>query len=101
MESNNDFQEALFTNCIPSWQSNEVIMDTTIVAIKCEFNCYCYHYNPRKTEYYICRKQFGKITSKDLICCLIDNNFNPGCNHYFLEDFLVQTDAQVVPLFEG
>jgi len=101
MESNNDFQEALFTNCIPSWQSNEIIIDTTIVAIKCEFNCYCYHYNPRKTEYYICRKQFGKITSKDLICCLIDNNFNPGCNHYFLEDFLVQTDAQVVPLFEG
>jgi len=101
MESNNDFQEALFTNCIPSWQSNEVIIDTTIVAIKCEFNCYCYHYNPRKTEYYICRKQFGKITSKDLICCLIDNNFNPGCNHYFLEEFLVQTGAQVVPLFEG
>jgi len=90
-----------FTNCIPTWQSNEVLMETDIVAIKCEFNCYCYHYNPRKTEYYICRKQFGKITSKDLIRCLIDNNFNPGCNHYFLEEFLIETEAQVAPLFEG
>jgi len=90
-----------FTNCIPTWQLNEVIIDTPIVAIKCEFNCYCYHYHPRKTEYYICRKPLGKITSRDLMDCLIENKFDPGCGHYFLEEFLVETPAQVVPLFEG
>ena len=90
-----------FTNCIPTWQSNEVLIKTDIVAIKCEFNCYCYHYIPRKTEYFICRNMSGKITSQDLIECLINNNFDPGCNHYFLEEFLVETPGQVVPLFEG
>jgi hypothetical protein len=33
--------------------------------------------------------------------CLIENKFDPGCNHYFLEEFLVETSGQVVPLFEG
>ena len=90
-----------FVNCIPSWEIDKVIIDTPIVAIKCEFNCYCYHYISRKTEYFICRKQPGKITSKDLMDCLIENNFDPGCGHYFLEEFLVETEGQVVPVFEG
>jgi hypothetical protein len=32
--------------------------------------------------------------------CLIENNFDPGCGHYFLEELLVQTKAKVVTIFK-
>jgi hypothetical protein len=86
-----------FINCIPSWEINEIILYTNIVAVKCEFNCHCYNVS-RNCEYFICRTN-KVITKRDLLNCLIENEFNPGCDHYFLEHFQINTESQVTAFF--
>ena len=86
-----------FINCIPSWEINQIVSSNNIIAIKCEFNCHCYSFS-RNSEFYICRTNQG-ITKRDLLNCLIENEFNPGCDHYFLEDFQINTESQVTAFF--
>jgi hypothetical protein len=94
-----DFPDANFTVCIPSNELDEVIINKEIVAIKCAFVCHCYDHFLRKTEFYICRKQSMGITNRDLINCLIENNYYNDCDHSFLEEFCVDTESQVSPFF--
>jgi hypothetical protein len=67
------------------------------IAVKCEFTCQCYKENPRNSEFYICKKKV--ITTKDLIDVLIENQFDPGCYHYILDVFKVNTECQVTAWF--
>ena len=92
-----DFPDAQFTVCINSNELDKVIANKEIVAIKCNFNCRCYTY--RKPEYYICRKSSMGITNRDLINCLIENEYYPDCDHIFLEQFCIDTESQVSPFF--
>jgi hypothetical protein len=93
----NDFPYAQFTVCIPSKDLDKVVIDKSIVAIKCSFNCSCYTY--RKPEYYICKKHSKFITNRDLINCLIENGYYSACDHIFLENFFLDTESQVSPFF--
>jgi len=99
MEPYNQFPEAHFVNCIPTWELNTVIIDKPVIAIKCEFYCYCYSEAPRNHKFFICKKEEGNITNLDLVNCLIDNNFHPGCDHIFLEFFDKTTESQVIAFF--
>ena len=94
-----DFPDAHFTVCINSNELDKVIVDKEIVAIKCIFNCPCYHEFYRKSEYYICRKNRMGITNRDLINCLIENGYYNECDHIFLEQFCIDTESQVSPFF--
>ena len=86
-----------FINCIPSWEINKIVLFNNVVAIKCEFKCDCYSF-PRKSEFYICKSKTF-VTKRDLLNCLKKNNFNPRCDHYFLEDFDINTESQVTAFF--
>ena len=86
-----------FINCIPSWEINKIVSFNNIIAIKCEFNCNCYSFS-RNSEYFICKSKTF-ITKRDLLNCLTENNFNPRCDHYFLEDFDINTESQVTAFF--
>lgn len=91
------FPNIAFSVCIKVIDLDKVIIDNK-VAIKCDFNCYCYDDNPRISEYFICKKE-KNITNRDLINCLIDNNFDTKCNHRFLELFEIKSSCQVEPFF--
>ena len=86
-----------FVNCIPSWEINKIVSFNNIIAIKCEFKCCCYSFS-RNSEYFICKSK-SFITKRDLLNCLTENNFNPRCDHYFLEDFDINTESQVTAFF--
>lgn len=91
------FPNSLFN--IGNLNLDKVIIYNDIVCIKCAFNCYCYNDSPRIAEFFICRHP-GCITVRDLIDCLVDNNFDPKwCVHNYLEAFEVTTEAQVIPWF--
>jgi len=92
------FPNINFSVCIKLIDLDKVIIDNHIVSIKCGFNCYCYDGNPRISEYFICKKE-KNITNRDLINCLIDNKFDPRCNHHFLEYFDIRSSGQVEPFF--
>jgi hypothetical protein len=76
-----------------------VLISNNTVAIKCTFSCDCYSNFPRKPEYFICKKEKGGITNGDLIKCLVDNQFDPECRHYFLDFFKIDTPGQVSSFF--
>jgi hypothetical protein len=97
-EIHKQFPNAQFSIDIPLKLIDEIVLKTNKVAVKCDFNCYCYSQAPRKTEYFILKSQKG-ITNRDLINCLIENNFNPRCEHNFLEEFSINTESQVTAWF--
>ena len=85
-----DFPDAHFTVCIPGSELDKIIINKEIVAIKCAFDCECHQNYNGKTEFYICRKQSMGITNRDLINCLIENNYFTDCEHIFLEEFCIK-----------
>ena len=89
------FPNAQFFVSFPLDELDKVVINSEKVAIKCDFNCYCYHNHPRNSEYFICKKSIKGITNRDLVNCLIENNFDPICDHSFLEEFQVDTPSQV------
>ena len=97
-EINIQFPNASFSIGIALKEIDSVVINTDQVAIKCDFNCYCYDAVPRISEYFICKKE-KNITNRDLINCLIENNFDTNCNHHFLELFEIKSSGQVEPFF--
>ena len=97
-EINIQFPNASFSIGIALKEIDSVVINTDQVAIKCDFTCYCYDGNPRISEYFICKKE-KNITNRDLINCLIENNFDTNCNHHFLEGFEITSSGQVEPFF--
>ena len=99
-DSEKQFNGANFTIGMSLRKIDNTIINGNVVAIKCNFNCYCYcGFPPRNSEFFICRSTTNKITNRDLINCLIDNNFDTNCNHQFLEGFDINTEGQVSPFF--
>ena len=92
------FPNSKFSISLPLVDIDNVVINTGPVAIKCDFNCYCYSEAPRISEFYICKKE-KNITNRDLINCLIDNKFDTKCNHHFLEGFEITSSGQVEPYF--
>ena len=94
-----EFPTAMFYVSIPVFELDTIISKNDILCIKCMFKCCCYANRPRQSLYYICRKPEKNITNRDLINCLIENNYEPECDHDFLEEFVYMTDGQVYPFF--
>ena len=69
-------------------------LKSKVLMIKCNFNCYCYYKFPRISEYYLCKSDVI-LTNHDLICCLIENIFDPRCDHRSLISFDINSDVQV------
>ena len=97
-EIHKQFPNSKFSISLPLIDIDNVVISTGQVAIKCGFNCYCYSEAPRISEFYICKKE-KNITNRDLINCLIDNNFDTGCDHSFLEQFEISSSGEVEPFF--
>jgi hypothetical protein len=93
-EIHKQFPDAQFSISLSLDELDNVVINSKKVAIKCDFTCYCYSEAPRNSEYFILKSTKG-ITNRDLINCLIENKFDPSCNHYFLEQFQIDTPSQV------
>jgi hypothetical protein len=98
-EIERQFNDANFSISMSLRKIDKTIINNNIVAVKCNFKCYCYSGFPRNSEFFICRSTTNKITNRDLINCLIGNNFDTGCDHQFLEGFDINTEGQVSPYF--
>jgi hypothetical protein len=94
-----EFPGIKFSVFIPRSSLDTIVANRDILSIRYVFDCHCYLNNPRKTEFYLCKKQTKGITNRDLIWCLVNNKFDPQCNHIFLENFDLNTEAQVTPWF--
>jgi len=93
-----DEEENYFTHTVPDL--NKVIIDKNIVCIRCDYTCECFTLlRPRKPNFYIYKKKTYGITNKDLINCLIENQFRPDCEHNVLKYFIKSTDVQVIAVF--
>jgi len=97
-EIHKQFPDAQFSISLSLDELDNVVINSKKVAIKCDFKCYCYSEAPRNSEYFILESKKA-ITNRDLINCLIKNNFETGCDHYFLEQFEINSASQVSPWF--
>lgn len=97
-EIHKQFPDALFSISLSLDELDNVVINSNKVAIKCDFKCYCYSQAPRNSEYFILESKKG-ITNRDLINCLIENKFETGCDHCFLEQFEINSPSQVSPWF--
>ena len=68
-------------------EMDEIVSKEDVIIIKCTFHCYCYQDTPRVNDYILVRNIGTGITIKDMINSLSENNFDPKCNHRFLEGF--------------
>jgi hypothetical protein len=82
---NNTFGEwANGVICISSKELDTIISTEKDIIIKNTYGCYCYSEAQRPHDYFHIRSN-QPHTNKTIIKHLIKNNFNPGCNHMFLE----------------
>jgi hypothetical protein len=77
------FPNAKFDICI---DINELDEDFGLncVVFKHAYTCYCYDKSHRPTDFIVIRDD-KPVTVRKVIQELIHQNFNPNCNHYFLE----------------
>ena len=74
--------EAEFDNCLNTEELDTVLGEGKIVVL-IEYSCYCYDECPRPTDVFdVCGIQ---IKAWDVVQHLADKNWNPMCNHRFLE----------------
>ncbi len=91
-----DYSKANFSVNVNNLES--IITDKNEIMIKCSFQCYCYYRFPRPTEWYLC-KSITSITGNDIVKCLIDNDFDPNCDHRDLDMFFVDSPVQISTFF--
>lgn len=91
-----EFPNAKFTICIPYNELDDVITSKNEIIIKCDYKCFCYDEIQRPNDFYIVKGEC--ITNRTCIKKLIEEGFNPECNHHFLEGFQQTTDVQFVAM---
>ena len=96
MDIYQQFPDVLFDIMIPKKELDEVVIDNDSATIKCE-SCNCFL--EKNDVYYLVRKEKKGITNRDLINCLIKNNYSPGCVHFKLHVFDEIKKGMVVPFF--
>lgn len=103
--NNEIFHNAKFNICIGLNELDTVISTDNKIIIKCSHTCYCYklNNNKRSANYYTVYNinNIG-ITNQMIIQALIDNNYDPRCNHIFLEFFdqNIKISSKYVKQFE-
>ena len=86
------FPDAKFSICcVESIEDLNKLIDgeNEIIILKITKNCYCFSNCPTPNEYINVKRKSNtnSITIRDCIETLIEYNFNPECNHMFLEGF--------------
>lgn len=85
----NKFKKCLFSISMSLSELDKPISNSNSVVIEISHTCYCYDKHKRPPVVYTVykKKKNQFITNTDLIEKLIQNKYNPMCNHQFLELF--------------
>tara|TARA_R110000823_G_scaffold27400_5_gene79808 strand:+ start:336 stop:872 length:537 start_codon:yes stop_codon:yes gene_type:complete len=70
--------------CIPCHELDNVISEKKDIIIKNTYTCYCYSEAPRPPDYFHIRSDTPH-TNKTILKELMKQNFDPKCNHRFIE----------------
>ena len=87
-----EFPNAKFTISIPYDELDEIITNEKEILLKYRYNCYCNENKKKKIERFIVKGDC--ITNRLCINKLIDEGFDLGCNHHFLEGFNENSDYE-------
>jgi len=79
-------QEPNFDNCLNEEAMEEVLGENKITLL-CMYTCYCYDDCPRRSEVFDIHVD-GVITGQDVVKFLTRIDYDPVCNHRFLEGFV-------------
>ena len=95
---NNGFSKATFGISICTDKFDRIILNNNIAFIK---TIHHYPIIDPKYKIFMCKKPKGEyVTIRDLINCLIENKYRHNPYEYrYLEDFMIDEDGVVVPLF--
>ena len=89
----NTINPELFDNCLEEKDMNEVLGDRKITLL-CTYDCYCYDDCPRRSEVFDLHAD-GAITGRDVLSFLTQIEYDPVCNHRFLEGFYKLTTGVI------
>ena len=88
--------EALFDNCLNTEELDTVIGEGKVTLL-ISYDCYCYDECPRESD---CFDILGiQVKAWDVVQHLADKNWNPMCNHRFLESLDPIRGKIFVPFF--
>ena len=67
-----------------------VVSENDYIVLKEDYDCYCYHTEPKTPDYFLIRKnkRTGKITNRDILEQLLDQGYKHNidtCSHYYFE----------------
>jgi hypothetical protein len=94
-----DDEEQVVNFKIGTFNLDKIVIDENIVCIRCDYTCKCYNLEQISPSFFIYKKDTPGISNKELINCLIDNQFQPPCEHNLLKYFIKTTDVQVNAVF--
>jgi hypothetical protein len=95
---NEMFPNCKFSICIDIDEMNDIISEEPQIIIQCNpCNGYCKK-SGNRIYIYVYNNGNG-ITNKDMIQAMIDANYDPDCNHIFLETWEQMNDVTFYPLF--
>jgi hypothetical protein len=92
----NQFPNAKFDVCI---ENDEVLSNQPMIFLKLEHKCYCYSEAPRDNIFLRVNNENGSIKISDLIAAMVEYEYDPMCNHTFLELFEKDTEFQFTAYF--
>lgn len=90
------FPSAKFDICI---DEDKVLSTQPMVILKLEHKCYCYDEAPRNNIFLKVNNKNGSIKTSDLIAAMVEYDYDPMCNHIFLEKFEKDTEVQFTAFF--
>ena len=86
------FPNAKFTVSIPIEDLDDVVSTEPVIIVKLDYTCYCYSKRPKEPVRF--KIQCAKMTNKNILKELINQNLTLKCNHRFIEGFFKKTDTQ-------
>ena len=90
------FPDAKFDVCL---ETDEVLSNKSFIFLKLEHKCYCYEGAPRDSIFLKVNNKNGSINTSDLIAAMVEYEYDPLCNHVFLERFEKKTEFQFTAEF--
>lgn len=86
------FRASLHPDCLDATLSTE----QTIVIV-CTHTCYCWEDQPRSSDYILvrCRAGSSSITYRDAVNAMVEADYDPDCNHVFLENFYRENESSI------
>lgn len=79
-------RDCKFSICIESSELNDIVSSETDIIIQYKYDCWCWSNMNRPHDYFHIRSS-QPHTKKSIIKELIAQDFNPICDHRFIEGF--------------